>query len=254
MKEIIIEIIKNYIHDNNGKNLFDAPLIGFADARNYAFKEIRNQIETHCLPEEFMTDAKTVIAYFIPFSQAVIESNISGKYSSKLWVGAGIESKVLISNLNTHIKNEINKLGFDATVVPAAYNFNEEKLVTDWSQRHIAVICKLGQFGKNNMLITEKGCCGKIGSIVTNIDLDIPSSKIESEYCLYKMNKSCGLCITKCISNSLGISKFDRNRCYDMCKKNAAFHKELNDSGVCGKCIVGLPCSTKKPYGLKNDI
>ncbi len=97
---------------------------------------------------------------------------------------------MLISNLNDFLCEELEKIGANSYAIPGSYNFDSEKLVSDWSQRHIAFIAGLGTFGLNNMLITEKGCCGRIGSIITSLELE-PTKRPENEYCLYKHNNSC---------------------------------------------------------------
>ena len=56
----------------------------------------------------------------------------------------------------------------------ATHNFDEAKLVSYWSQKHVAYMAGLGKFGLHHMIITEKGCCGRLGSIVTNAKISRP--------------------------------------------------------------------------------
>jgi hypothetical protein len=35
-----------------------------------------------------------------------------------------------------------------------------------------------------------------------------------------------------------------------MCLENAEHHKNIGYADVCGKCVVGLPCSFKDPSSL----
>jgi len=135
------------------------------------------------LPKDFLPEAKTVVTYFIPFDESITKSNINDKYSSKEWAVAYIETNKLILDLNTFIKNELEKIGYKSNVIPATHNFDEKKLISDWSHRHVAVIAGLGTFGLNNMIITEKGCCGRVGSFVTDMKI-APTPKLEGENCL----------------------------------------------------------------------
>jgi hypothetical protein len=67
------------------------------------------------------------------------------------------------------------------------------------------------------------------------------------EKCLYKINEGCGICQNKCIVNAYEGSTFNRKKCYEICLKNAKYYKSIGYADVCGKCLVGLPCSTKDP-------
>ena len=69
--------------------------------------------------------------------------------------------------------------------------------MSDWSHKHVAYIAGLGSFGRHHMLITDKGCCGRIGSVVT--DAAIPATpRSDRERCLFKADGSCGKCLERC--------------------------------------------------------
>ncbi len=125
----------------------------------------------HLEPCDLLRGAQTVICYFIPFSEEVVCSNIKGSFSSREWGVAYLETNNLIEDLNQNLKKELSKLGAGAALIPATHNFNEETLLSNWSHRHVAFMAGLGNLGINNMLITEKGCCGRIGSVVTTLEL-----------------------------------------------------------------------------------
>lgn len=247
IKDMIREFIGHYPEKKGFKTKWKEPLVAYANADNEMFYELKKIVgETHALPKDFLQDAKTVITYFIPFDQTIIKSNIGGRESSKLWALAYIETNQLIADLNTFINEELKKIGFNSSIIPATHNFDEKKLISDWSHRHVAFIAGLGSFGLNNMLITEKGTCGRIGSIVTNINIE-PSKQTNKEYCLYKFNGTCKKCIERCVNTALTIDGFDRHKCYEMCLNNNKIHSDMGLTDVCGKCLVGLPCSTSNP-------
>ncbi len=245
MNEIIRNMIIEFILKNDKEKLYKKPIVGFSDSKNIRFRELKNIVsKNHHLPEDLLEDAKSVIVYFIPFKEYIIETNIKGRNTSKEWAETYIETNNLISKTNIYVRDELNKLGFNSTLIPATqHNLDENKLISDWSHRHIADICNIGKFGLNNMLITEKGCCGRLGSIVTNVEIEIGTVDSKEESCLYKYNSSCGLCIERCVNNAMDYKTFDRKRCHEMCVENA----NIGLAGACGKCMVGLPCSTKDP-------
>ena len=72
------------------------------------------------------------------------------------------------------------------------------------------------------MLITKTGCCGRYSTIVTNLDVQA-DSPLEEEYCLYKKNGTCGVCVQHCPSGALTFDGFNRYKCYDVCKKMLLF-------------------------------
>ncbi|HBD64039.1 MAG TPA: (Fe-S)-binding protein, partial [Clostridiales bacterium] len=189
MKSEIEGIIKKYVEQypeiKNVQTRWYEPLIFYAAANDEMFNVLKKAVsETHALPKDLMRDGQTVVAYFLPFDVSVVRSNIEGRECSKIWATAYIETNQLIWDLNNHIKNELEKAGHKSNIIPATHNFNEEKLMSDWSHRHVAYVAGMGTFGINNMLITDKGCCGRIGTFITDVKLE-PTGRKSSENCLY---------------------------------------------------------------------
>jgi len=247
LESFIKEYVKSYKQTNNTETDWEEPLIAYASAEDSLFLELKNVIgPTHVLPKDLISDAKTVIAYFLPFNKNVVTSNIAGKLSSEKWVAAYIETNKLIGQLNKAINEMLKKYSYNSTLLPATHNFNEEKLISDWSHRHVAYIAGLGKFGLHQLLITEKGCCGRIGSIITDLEIE-PTKRTEYEYCLYKHNQSCNRCVEKCINGALTTNNFDRYKCYESCLVNADKYSDKGLADVCGKCISSVPCSFINP-------
>ncbi len=251
MKEKIQSIIKEFVFSyQNNEDIttkWKEPLIAYADAEDKMFHKLKEVVsETHLLPEDFLSDAKTVIAYFIPFEEYIPQSNIEGRNSSKEWAIAYIETNKIIEEINKHLKEKLGDLGYSLEVVPATHNFDTEKLISDWSHRHVGYIAGLGKFGLNNMLITEKGCCGRIGTVVTNLKIE-PTIRRDKENCLYKYNGSCKKCVDRCVNDALKLDGFNRHLCYEMCLDNGEIYKDIGFADVCGKCLVELPCSFRNP-------
>jgi len=247
---LIKQFVKNYQKTRIVETKWKEPLVAYADALDKQFLSLKEIVSpSHALPQDFLPDAKTVVTYFIPFDDIISESNVSGKVSSKLWSTAYKETNQLIHELNVFISIELKKSGFSSTIIPATHNFDKVKLISDWSHRHVAYIAGLGGFGLNNMLITDMGCCGRVGSLVTNLKLE-PTERTGKEYCLYKYNGSCKKCIDRCVNRALTVEYYDRNKCYEACLNN----DKMGLADVCGKCLVGLPCSSANPVKLKNNI
>jgi len=227
--------------------MWQEPLIAFAAADDEWFTNLKETISsTHILPTDLLADAQTVITYFIPFSKDIATSNVEGRESSREWAVAYIQTNQLILDLNLHIQDKLCQQGSDTSILPATHNFDPKKLISDWSHRHVAFIAGLGTFGLNNMLITEKGCSGRLGSLVTNLKLQ-PGLRSNRQNCLYKLQGLCKKCVERCVNGTLTETSYDRHLCYDMCLHNAELFNTLGLADVCGKCLVNLPCSFINP-------
>ncbi len=255
MKKEIEKIIKNYVSEYQKENNLDTkwrePIVKFADAKDKMFKELKKVVnEDHLMPEDLLAGAESIIAFFIPFEKTIPETNIKGKYSSKQWASAYIETNTLIDKINEEIRVYLEEKGFKSAIVPATHNFSEETLMSQWSHRHVAYIAGMGTFGINNMLITDSGCCGRVGTLVTNLKVKA-DKKIEVENCLYKHKGTCGVCVGKCQFGALTFDGYDRRKCYGICMENDQYHNDMELTDICGKCLVGIPCSYKNPVTHK---
>lgn len=250
LTKLIADYVAAYPARKGIRNYWQRPLLGFADAADPRFFLFKEQISpSHAVPQDFLPDARTVIAFFIPFEKEIISSNTGGRNASREWACAYVETNRLISDVNLMIKEKLIELGYRSTVIPATHNFDEKTLLSDWSHRHVAYLAGLGNFGLNNMLITAKGCCGRIGSLVTNLCIS-PTPLIVGESCLYKDRGLCRACVKRCVHAALTVDGFNRHACYEMCLENAALFPEIGLADVCGKCLAGMPCSATNPVSV----
>lgn len=118
--------------------------------------------------------------------------------------------------------------------------------MSDWSHKRVGYIAGLGRFGTHHLLITDKGCGGRIGSLIT--DADIPASpRPDHEYCLKLANRTCGKCVTKCVTRALTEEALDKHRCYEILLENMYVYQEVGMADVCAKCACAVPCSFHNP-------
>ncbi len=246
IERIIEEYVMAYPHsDDTG---WEKPLVAYARADDPLFGQLRKLASPiHEKPADFLKEAKTVITYFMPFKEQVVKSNLKGRYCSKTWALSYIETNKLIAALNRHLQELLIKEGCQAVFVPATHNFDPKTLLSGWSHRSAAYIAGLGTFGVNHMLITRAGCCGRIGSLITNLELEA-TPRPTGEYCLHLAGSSCGRCANKCVNNALSLKHLDKQKCYEICLINAEKQADLESiADVCGKCLVGVPCSISFP-------
>ena len=247
LKNLVTEYISEYQKDKEIESSWREPLLKFAAADDPLFGELKNIISpTHALPEDILAGAETVLAYFIPFSREIVNSNLEGRYPSREWAVAYVETNQLIEDLNQYLQEELAAEGWQSSNIPATHHFDKERLISNWSHRHVAYIAGLGTFGINNMLITQKGCAGRVGTLITDLKIE-PSQRTDKERCLNKAGKNCQQCVDSCVNSSLQLDSFARSKCYQLLSENDDLYADLALTDVCGKCSVGLPCSLKSP-------
>jgi epoxyqueuosine reductase QueG len=261
MKQQVTDEVRRFVSEYGKRDDVHAkwgePLVGFADADSTYLKSLKTVIgPTHALPRDVMPDATAVIAYYIPFTRELANTNNTGTHiASPEWAMTYEETNAMFGVLNEHLIDWLGQRGYKGMVPQQAGTYDLGRLMSDWSFRHIAYAAGLGTFGINNMLITEKGCCGRYNTVVTNLDV-IPDRPRTDELCLYKKSGKCGVCVKHCPVGALTLDGYDRFKCRSVLMENAAVYTEgggtyVDDSGegnspgtdVCGKCITQSPCA-----------
>jgi len=248
LETFITEFVTCYNEKPEIKSNWEAPIFAYADAGDPLFKELKTVIGGyHKLPADIMADARTVISYFIPLSRSIADSNIPGYFSSEPWVFGYFETIDLISAINNGLIKLFALDGWQLATTADHRSWDPVTMKCDWSHRHAAYIAGLGTFGINRGLITAKGVCGRIGTLVTDVYIK-PTPRPELEYCLYKRDGSCGFCLKKCPVQALDVPDFyDNKSCMAVTYENADKYKAIGFADVCAKCMTGVPCSVKRP-------
>ena len=235
--------IAEYCEARELKRLWEEPILKAADARNPLFGKLREIVEEgHHLPTDYLPEAATALSYFLPFRPGVAESNVGDGACSAVWARAYLVTNAMAAWINEELARFLRDRGWAAAVPTDAGMIGQENPRSRWSQRHVAYIAGHGTFGLNNMLISDAGCTGRYFSLVTALPIE-PDEIVKAERCLYKKDGGCGVCVQKCFPGALTFSGFDRFRCLEQCLKNEALYE---GASVCGKCVVGVPCSFMK--------
>ena len=248
LKEEILAAVSHWKHPEDEKFTWREPLLAVASAEDPLFPKLREVVDpAHAMPSDLVSGARSALVFFLPFHRSIGQENDREEfYSSTSWAKMLVETNLLIGEVCNRLKGWLETAGYHATTTPATYNFDEQKLVSLWSHKHIGYIAGLGTFGLHRLLITEAGCCGRLGSIVTDMPIP-PSPRPNAEWCLTKSGKHCLACVTKCTFGALQEDNFDRHRCYDQTLKNIP----RNQADVCGKCGCEVPCSYQIPAALQ---
>lgn len=245
LRREIEDFIVAFAESEDKLRLWRRPLVKFGDARRAEMQKIRFITHpAHAAPGDVLRGAATVICYFFPFRQEIAESNREGEFSSPAWSEAYHTTNAYFRVLNERLIAFLAEKGICAAVSPDAFAFDEERCQSRWSQKSFAYLCGMGSFGVQHQLITEEGCCGRLGTVLMEAGLPVYDTPVGEEYCLYKRNGSCGVCVQRCPVAALTVESYDVFKCKDRCMEN---EKLYPGDAICGKCAVGVPCSFRKP-------
>ena len=226
---------------------YRTPLVGFASSGNPLFKELQTLIgPDHRLPSDLLPGAQSVLSFFLPFTEGTVRRNQHGSVTTREWAVAKMETDRSIQAVVEGLAHRLAPLGIHCSTNPALEAYDPARFMHRWSQRHVAYICGLGNFGLNQLLITELGCAGRLGSLC--IDAPVEPTPIHLDpVCPYKIDGSCGVCVQKCPSKALGYGTIDKPTCSAWINDFTQAHfKGERAYRSCGKCIA-LPCALKRP-------
>ena len=245
-----------------GMKIFETPIFGFAAAEDEYFRTLKEPSaigEHFLLPNEWLPESKTVISFFLPFTEAVRNGNRKDMcWPSEEWLHGRIEGQVFLNKFLKHLKSILIDCGY-SSIAPSLderfwskSGFKSEdnevdykrtlSFTSNWSERHIAFVCGIGTFGLSKGIITQKGMAGRLGSIITELDLEPDKRDYEN---IYEYCSMCGKCVKNCPANAISlIYGKNHDACSDFLDKTAEKYKPRYG---CGKCQINVPCESNIP-------
>jgi epoxyqueuosine reductase len=237
----------NRILELGNTKIFTEPVTGIASSDDPLFSKFKDSYiigKFHKTPGEWFPEGVSVISYFLPFSEKIRISNRENKMNpSTGWLYGRIEGEIVNNEVRKTIAMFISESGGKAFIPPFDSHFKIIEKKSNWSERHIAFVAGLGTFSLSKSLITEKGCAGRIGSIITDIKLQPTERKYTdiNEYC-----SMCGACIKRCPANAIDIEGKKHQPCSDFLDETM---KVFSPRYGCGKCQTKVPCENRIPKG-----
>lgn len=265
--EKCIQIVKQCFSETEGNTadlpvegvslpILTEPLIGFAAADDPLFEVYRNEEAIGSnwkAPKEWMPEAKTVMALFFPFTEEIRSRHRASKEPvNEAWsISYGKHFQFMdafLDQISSALEEEGVKVfiptrdpSFTMTPIPVkSGELDDLHYNTSWSNRHVAFAAGLGTFGVHRHLITEKGCCGALATMILDCRIEPTPREYRDtyEYCI-----RCGACVKRCPSNAITVEHL---RNIKACGEYGA--KLVNEyQGACGKCLVGIPCEQRNP-------
>ena len=248
---------ENYISDEValhpryvGMKIYDAPIFAFGSVDDELYTKYKSfdVIGNHFLsPAEWLSNTKTVISFFLPYTDKIKAANAKDcLWPAEEWLHGRYEGQTVLKLLSEYLVKSISESGFKSLIPTHDQRYKtgnaEIKNTSNWSERHIAYACGLGTFGLSKGIITKKGMSGRLGSILTELDLpkDNRAYKDIREHCAM-----CGLCIDRCPVRAISMEDGkNASSCSDFLGKVLEKYKPRYG---CGKCQVNVPCESEIP-------
>jgi len=235
-----------------GMKIYETPIFAFGSVDDELYVKYKSSaiIGRHFLsPAEWLPSAKTVISFFLPYTDKIKTANsIDCCWPADEWLHGRYEGQNLIKQLLEYLVNVMLEAGYESLApsidkrTKIVIDKENSKFTSNWSERHVAYACGLGTFGLSKGIITERGMCGRLGSVLTELDLPKDSRDYDS---IYEYCTMCGDCIDRCPVQAIS---FEDGNKLSLCSDFLNDIKEKHNPRYgCGKCQVSVPCESGIP-------
>ena len=249
-----------------GLIIYEQPIFGFASASDPLFERFHDKSvigEPYRDPGQWLSDAMTVISFFLPFTEDVRKANCKDReITANEWLHGRIEGQQFLNTYTEKCRDWFTDRGLNACAPAVDGRFSKTMrpfqkgdpsrlglhFASAWSERHAAYAAGLGTFSLTRGLISEKGVAGRYGSLIISefIEPDLRSYTGIYDNCI-----RCGACIKRCPANAISLKRGkDQLRCSTWVLSSK---KKYAPRYGCGKCQVGVPCETRNPSKGKNN-
>lgn len=244
MNEFVEESALNVVPELNHMRIFGLPLIGVASAADPLFTRLKEPDgvgDLHLSPEEWLPESQSVISYFLPFTEVVRAANRTPGDPAIEWLFGRIEGQAFNNALSRMLAEKLINSGYKALVPAQDPRFTIVNRRSNWSERHVAFVSGLGTISLNRSLITRRGSAGRLGSIVTSLQLQETPRYYEAfdENCNH-----CGACIKRCPPQAIDATGKNHAVC-DLYLDETK--QRYQPRYGCGKCQTAVPCEKGIP-------
>ena len=256
---------KKALEGCEGLVIFENPIFGVSRADDpiyLSFMEKEVIGDNFLLPSEWLPEAKSVLSFFLPFTERIKHSNLRDPETvSPEWLHGRIEGQACLTEFTEKIEAFLAARGVK-TCVPAedprfavrtavlpADDPKGLHIASNWSERHIAYASGLGTFCLSRALISEKGVAGRYGSVILSAEIEPDARPYTGvyDYCI-----RCGPCIRRCPAGAISL---EGGKNQIRCKQWLDRMKQLYAPRYgCGKCQVGVPCESRIPLRKEKQI
>jgi epoxyqueuosine reductase len=226
----------------------DIPMVGFASADAWDEAPFEPWVPKEFRPKAIWPEARSVIVIGLPISLPILETTPSIAYH-ELYGNVNLILDQTVYQLSNFLNSEKH-----ASIYITRDGYGSIALLVDkptafFSHRHAAYLAGLGNFGVNNMLLTEEyGPRVRFASVFT--DAEIPPDAIKAK----KLCTSCQRCSKSCPTRSLGEADYpgdltDKKKC-------SQYSDQLKERFIspCGVCIKVCPVGQDRELYRRQDM
>ncbi len=253
LNELVRTDPRNALPEGDNIRIWDEPVVGIAAAADPLFETLKHPDVVgpiHEFAQYWLPGARSVISFFLPFSKEVKKTyDRTSPLPSLEWVSGRLNGEVFVNVARRALVRYLEMQGGRAAAPNLDLRYKAVNLVPMWSERHVAYIAGVGSFGLHAGLLTEKGAAGRIGSVVTDLEL-VPTERPYAdvfEYCPWLSDGSCGACIKRCPVGAISESGKDHRICMTNGDHNIRPAYAAWGYHSCGHCQVNLPCTDRIP-------
>lgn len=210
--------------------------LGFAKAESYREAPLGHR------PEDILPGAKSVVTFSYRMNKGAI-NHLPGTRNQYMQEFTAVNA-ILLANVHK-ITRFLEEKGFESIGIgPEADIGDYARLRGDFSHKHSAVLCGLGCFGINNLLLTPRyGARVRLASVITTAELKPaepkPAEPAREDYCT-----GCLACVQACPSGALSRweGSYSPLRGWVIDKEKCAHYIFATCQGKrCGLCVQACP-------------
>lgn len=241
LAEEIHELIYMMVRNHPKSAYYREPVIGYASASDPLYDQLSDIIGNPQIhPKDMLPGAQTVMVLFLPYSEVIYKDIKGERKTSTVWSDAYMHTNDLLDNLMRQTQSLLTARGYRSATEPPTENFDHVTKTAQWGHKSNAVIAGIGTFGLNHLIITERGCLGRMNSLVTDAYIP-PTPRTDHQYCLFHQNGKCKVCTMNCPSGAIyPDGSIDKKRC-DAYLEGKNIHDWQQG---CPQCSLG-PCAMK---------
>ena len=112
----ITAFVRQQVAQAEAETRYRPPRVGFADAADPRFPQLREICEpTHSLPSDLLPAARSVISFFLPFAEEIVDANRAHPHQvAREWALAYVETNTLINDISHRLIAALAERGVKA--------------------------------------------------------------------------------------------------------------------------------------------